>query len=279
MAPCTPITIARADGGLVIVPWKGAPYNGWRSAARGRCEPGASETRAMTFASPVTSTRAMKILVVDDDPKLRAFVTRGLAESGMQCATAPDGETALALLRRERFDLMLLDVMLPGLQGWDVQEAARKEGLHVPVIWVTARDALDERLRGLAMGDDYVVKPFAFAELVARIHAVLRRHEDEHVLRIADLEVDLLAGAVRRAGRALDLTRTEFSLLRQLAEHAGETVSRSALLKSVWNIDFDPGTNVVDVHIRRLRRKIDEPFGQPLIHTVRGSGYVLAAAP
>jgi len=230
----------------------------------------------MNSAEKPVTTRSMKILVVDDDPKLRAFVTRGLTESGMGCVTAPDGETALALLRREKFDLMLLDVMLPGLQGWDVQEAAKREGLHVPVIWVTARDALDERLRGLAMGDDYVVKPFAFAELVARIHAVLRRHEDEHVLRIGDLEMDLLAGTVHRAGKLLDLTRTEFSLLRQLVERTGETISRTELLKSVWNIEFDPGTNVVDVHIRRLRRKIDEPFGTPLIHTVRGSGYVVA---
>ncbi|HTE05118.1 MAG TPA: response regulator transcription factor [Planctomycetota bacterium] len=221
--------------------------------------------------------RSTRILVVDDDPKLRAFVTRGLAESGMTCSTAPDGETALAMLRTQRFDLMLLDVMLPGLQGWDVQETARREGLHVPVIWVTARDALDERLRGLSMGDDYVVKPFAFAELVARIHAVLRRHEEAHVRRVADLEVDLLAGTVRRAGRPIDLTRTEFNLLRQLAERIGTTISRVDLLKSVWNIDFDPGTNVVDVHIRRLRRKLDEPFGTSLIHTVRGAGYVLAA--
>ena len=230
----------------------------------------------MSTAAQSATAQSMRILVVDDDPKLRAFVTRGLAESGMSVTAAPDGETALALLRRERFDLMLLDVMLPGLQGWDVQEAAKREGLHVPVIWVTARDALDERVRGLSMGDDYVVKPFAFAELVARIHAVLRRHQDEHVLHIGDLAIDLLAGTVHRGGRLLDLTRTEFSLLRQLAERAGETISRTELLKSVWNIAFDPGTNIVDVHIRRLRVKIDQPFDTPLIHTVRGSGYVIA---
>jgi two-component system copper resistance phosphate regulon response regulator CusR len=220
----------------------------------------------------------MKILIVDDDPKLLAYVSRGLSESGMECQTAGDGETALELLRREPFDLALLDVMLPGMQGWDVMETLHREGIAVPVIWVTARDALEERVRGLHMGgDDYVVKPFAFAELLARIQAVLRRRDKSHRRRIGDLEIDPLAGTVRRAGKPLDLTRTEFALLRQLAERCGETISRSELLHTVWGIDFDPGTNVVDVHIRRLRRKVDEPFDAPLIHTVRGAGYALAA--
>jgi two-component system copper resistance phosphate regulon response regulator CusR len=220
----------------------------------------------------------MRILAVDDDPKVRSFVSKGLSESGMECETAPDGETALQLLRTRRFDLVLLDVMLPGLQGWDVLEALRREGNVVPVIWVTARDALEERVRGLRSGgDDYVVKPFDFAELVARIHAVLRRRAASHRLRVLDLEIDPLAGTATRAGKALDLTRTEFSLLRALAEQMGETVSRTALLQQVWGIDFDPGTNMVDVHIRRLRRKVDAPFERALIQTVRGSGYALAA--
>jgi len=219
----------------------------------------------------------MRILAVDDDPKVRTFVSKGLGESGMECETAPDGETALEILRARRFDLVLLDVMLPGLQGWDVLEALRREGHDVPVIWVTARDALEERVKGLRMGgDDYIVKPFAFAELVARIHAVLRRRSEGHRVKVADLEIDPLAGAVRRGGKALDLTRIEFALLRALAERAGEPVSRAALLQQVWGISFDPGTNMVDVHIRRLRRKVDAPFDQPLIQTVRGSGYALS---
>jgi two-component system copper resistance phosphate regulon response regulator CusR len=170
--------------------------------------------------------------------------------------------------------------MLPGLQGWDVLEALRREGHDVPVIWVTARDALEERVKGLRMGgDDYIVKPFAFAELVARIHAVLRRRAEGHRVKVADLEIDPLAGSVRRSGKALDLTRIEFALLRALAERAGEPVSRAALLQQVWGISFDPGTNMVDVHIRRLRRKVDAPFEQPLIQTVRGSGYALSTTP
>jgi len=221
----------------------------------------------------------MRILAVDDDPKIRTFVSKGLGESGMECETAPDGESALEILRARRFDLVLLDVMLPGLQGWDVLETLRREGQDVPIIWVTARDALEERVRGLRMGgDDYIVKPFAFEELVARIHAVLRRRAEGHRVRVADLEIDPLAGTVKRAGKALDLTRIEFGLLRALAERAGEPVTRAALLQQVWGISFDPGTNMVDVHIRRLRRKVDAPFAVPLIQTIRGSGYALGPA-
>jgi two-component system copper resistance phosphate regulon response regulator CusR len=218
----------------------------------------------------------MKILIVDDDPKYRSYVSRGLEQSGMSCEVAADGETALDLLRAKAYDLVLLDVMLPGLQGWDVMDAMRKQGVSVPVIWVTARDALDERLRGLQMGgDDYIVKPFAFAELIARIEAVTRRHVFSQSRRVADLEIDPLAGTVKRAGRVVDLTRMEFALLRRLADEPGTPVARTELLKSVWGIDFDPGTNVVEVHIRRLRLKVDQDPARPLIHTVRGSGYVL----
>jgi DNA-binding response OmpR family regulator len=219
----------------------------------------------------------MKILIVDDDPKIRSFVSRGLQESGIECESAEDGETALGRLRSQPFDLVLLDVMLPGIQGWDVLAALRREGRNVPVIWVTARDGVDERIKGLELGgDDYVIKPFVFAELLARIQAVRRRHALSEVRRVADLEIDPVAGTVRRGGRLLDLTRLEFTLLRKLAESAGRAVSRGELLKTVWNIEFDPGTNVVDVHVRRLRRKVDAPFPVPLIHTVRGSGYRLA---
>ncbi len=220
----------------------------------------------------------MRILIVDDDPKYRAFVSRGLEESGMFCSTAPDGESALDALGRERFDIVLLDVMLPGLQGWDVIEAMRARDIDVPVIFVTARDAVDERVRGLRMGgDDYIVKPFAFAELVARIHVVLRHRRTRTKLSVGDLGLDLVKGVATRAGTELSLTRTEYALLRCLADHAGETVGRSQLLQTVWGFDFDPGTNVVEVHIRRLRRKVDEPFETSLIHTERGAGYVLEA--
>jgi two-component system copper resistance phosphate regulon response regulator CusR len=219
----------------------------------------------------------MRVLIVDDDPKYRTFVSKGLMESGMDCTVADSGEAALQVMRKDRLDLVLLDVMLPGLQGWDVLEAARREGIDTPVIFVTARDALDERVRGLkAGGDDYIVKPFAFAELVARIHSVLRRRSVRPRKTIGDLVIDYVDTSVTRAGKPIDLTRTEFSLLRCLADHDGKPTSRTELLQKVWGIDFDPGTNVVEVHVRRLRKKIDEPFGYPLVQTVRGSGYALA---
>jgi two-component system copper resistance phosphate regulon response regulator CusR len=219
----------------------------------------------------------VKVLIVDDDPKYRAFVARGLTESGMVCAAAADGEAALAAVRREPFDLILLDVMLPGLQGWDVLEAMRAEGIDVPVIFVTARDGVDERVKGLRMGgDDYIVKPFAFAELVARIHVAARHHRLRTEFHLADLTIDFLKGQAHRGGKKLRLTRTEYGLLRCLADHVGEPVSRTLLLQTVWGIQFDPGTNMVEVHVRRLRGKVDEPFDTPLIHTERGSGYVLA---
>jgi two-component system, OmpR family, copper resistance phosphate regulon response regulator CusR len=218
----------------------------------------------------------LNVLVVDDDPKYRTYMKKGLTESGLVCSLAPDGESALALLRKQRFDLVLLDVMMPGIQGWDVLEAMRAEGIDTPVIFITARDAVDERVRGLkAGGDDYIVKPFAFNELVARIHVVMRRNKKETVAKVADLEVDLLTHKATREGRPIDLTPTEFSLLRALMEKRGEPLTRTELLQSVWNIDFDPGTNVVEVQVRRLRRKIDDPFSKPLIQTVRGVGYAI----
>ena len=217
-----------------------------------------------------------RLLVVDDDPKIRAFLTQGLSESGYECESAADGESALNMLRNSAFDLALLDVMMPGLQGWDVLEILREEGRDVPVIWVTARDALDERIKGLAMGgDDYVVKPFAFEELLARIGAVLRRRRKSPRVNVADLVIEPVDRTVTRAGRPLDLTPREFDLLRRLASQPGEVLSRDELLRTVWDIAFDPGTNMVDVHIRRLRKKVDLPFDRALIHTERGQGYVL----
>lgn len=218
----------------------------------------------------------MRILIVDDDPKYRSFVSKGLSESGMVCDLAENGTVALELVKEREYDVVLLDVMLPGLQGWDVLERMRADEIDVPVIFVTARDAVDERVKGLRLGgDDYIVKPFAFAELVARIHVVLRGRRRRVEIKVGDLRLDLMKGEVSRAGERIDLTRTEYSLLRCLAEKRGEPISRTRLLESVWGFDFDPGTNVVEVQIRRLRRKIDEPFDRPLVHTVRGVGYVV----
>ncbi len=219
----------------------------------------------------------MRVLIVDDDLKYLSFVSRGLDESGIDCQTAEDGETALATLRTLPFDLVLLDVGLPGIDGWGVLEALRRENIDVPVIWVTARDAIDERIKGLRMGgDDYIIKPFVFGELLARIHAVLRRNGEQMRQTIGDIEVDYGTSSVTRAGQVIDLTRTELALLRQLTRHLGEVVTRTHLLQCVWGIDFNTETNVVDVHIARLRKKLDGPFDQKVIQTIRGSGYVFA---
>jgi DNA-binding response OmpR family regulator len=216
------------------------------------------------------------VLIVDDDPKLLDYLARGLGESGYSTRTAGDGEAALRLLREAPADIVLLDVMMPGLDGWGVMSAMREEGLTTPVIFVTARDGLDERVQGLRLGgDDYVVKPFALDELLARIEAVRRREVRSLVTRVGDLEIDHRQGRVSRAGQVLDLTRTELGLLRRLAEAGGRAVSRSDLLAAVWGIGFDPKTNMVDVHIRRLRQKVDAPFEHPLVHTLRGEGYAL----
>lgn len=218
----------------------------------------------------------MRILIVDDDPKYRTFVSRGLGECGHECSIAEDGETALSLLRHRSFDLVLLDVMLPGLQGWDVMDALALESIRVPVLWVTARDDVEDRVRGLRMGgDDYIVKPFAFQELVARIEVCARRHRADSI-HVGDVLINPLLSQAHRAGDPLFLTRSEMQLLLALAEAKGAPVSRETLLEKVWHLTTDPGTNVVEVLVRRLRKKVDEPYAQPLIHTVRGEGYALA---
>ncbi len=221
-------------------------------------------------------TLAAHILIVDDDPQIRGFLEAGLVETGMSIDSAANGAEALELLRANTYDMVLLDVMLPDILGWDLLATMRNEGMETPVILVTARDAVDERIKGLHLGgDDYVVKPFVFNELCARIQAVLRRRGPGMESRVGDLVLDHRKGSVQRAGVAIDLTRVEMALLRRLLEDAGEAVSRSDLLHSVWNIDFDPGTNIVEVHIRRLRHKVDKPFETPLIHTLRGQGYAI----
>jgi len=221
----------------------------------------------------------VRILIVDDDPKYRTFVSRGLSECGHACEIAEDGETALTILRRQSFDLMLLDVMLPGLQGWDVMDSMNAESIRVPVLWVTARDDVDDRVRGLRMGaDDYIVKPFAFQELVARIEVCARRHRADP-LRIGDLTINPLRGQATRAGDLLALTKSEMQLLLTLADAKGSPISREALLLKVWDTTIDPGTNVVEVLVRRLRKKLDQPYDRPLVHTVRGEGYALYDPP
>jgi two-component system OmpR family response regulator len=222
----------------------------------------------------------MKILVIEDDREAAAFVKRGLEESGFTVDHAADGPGGLHLATTTDPDLIVLDRMLPGLDGLSLLETLRRAGHRMPVLILSARGEVDDRVEGLrAGGDDYLVKPYAFSELLARIEALLRRGSSEPQpttrLQVDDLEMDLLARVVRRAGRALDLLPREFRLLEFLMRHAGHVVTRTMLLEKVWDYHFDPQTNVIDVHISRLRQKIDKGFDRPLLHTVRGAGYRL----
>jgi two-component system copper resistance phosphate regulon response regulator CusR len=220
----------------------------------------------------------VKLLIVEDEPKTASFLRKGLREHGFVVDVAGTGYEAIRLAREFAYDLIVLDLMIPGGDGWSVLAELRRGGSSVPILVLTARDSVRDRVRGLEAGaDDYLVKPFAFSELLARIRAVLRRAPTRQpdVLQVADLEIDLAGQKVRRAGRKLELTPKEFQLLSLLARRAGEVVSRAVIVEQVWDVNFDPGTNVVDVHIRRLRSKVDDPFDRKLIHTVRGSGYIL----
>jgi two-component system OmpR family response regulator len=223
----------------------------------------------------------MRLLIVDDDPKFRTYISGGLKESGCECETAADGQAALKLLEdpaRRPFDLILLDVMMPVQNGWELLHELRSRGRETPVIFVTARDAVEERVKGLKLGaDDYIIKPFAFDELLARIDAVIRRRKAMAPIEYADLRLDLTRRAVQRAGKSVDLSPREFDLLRTLVANHDRVMTRAELLHEVWGIDFDPETNVVDVHVARLRRKLDR-HGDPLIHTVRGEGYKISSA-
>jgi two-component system copper resistance phosphate regulon response regulator CusR len=224
----------------------------------------------------------MKILVVEDEPKAAAYLRKGLEENGFVVDAAADGEEGLHLARTGGYDLIVLDVMLPRRDGWSVLAELRQDGQQTPVLLLTARDAVDDRVRGLELGgDDYLVKPFAFSELLARIRSVLRRGpaRTPDLVRVADLELDLVRHRATRAGRRLDLTPREFALLALLARRAGEVLSRTLIAEQVWDMNFDCDSNVVDVHVRRLRAKADDPFGSRLIHTVRGAGYVLEERP
>jgi two-component system copper resistance phosphate regulon response regulator CusR len=220
----------------------------------------------------------VKILVVEDEKKAAAYLRKGLAENGYVVDLAADGEDGLHLARSGSYELVILDVMLPGRDGWSVLGELRRGGLQTPVLFLTARDALPDRVKGLNLGaDDYLVKPYAFSELLARVRSILRRGPTrrEETLKRADLEIDLVRHRAARDGKKLDLTPKEFALLALLARRSGEVLSRTAIAEEVWDMNFDGGTNVVDVHVRRLRSKVDDPYDKKLIHTVRGMGYVL----
>ncbi|MDE1943665.1 MAG: heavy metal response regulator transcription factor, partial [Betaproteobacteria bacterium] len=215
----------------------------------------------------------MKVLIVEDDPKTAGYLRQGLTENGLAVDVAATGIDGVHLATTGRYDLLILDVMLPGQDGWSVMETIRNQGVVSPVLFLSARDGIGDRVRGLEMGaDDYLVKPFAFAELLARARNILRRPtaSPQPVTRVADLAIDAQRHKARRGGRPLDLTPKEFMLLDLLARRAGEVLSRTLIAESVWDMNFDFDSNVVDVHVRRLRQKVDDAFETKLIHTVRG---------
>ncbi|MBI2316974.1 MAG: heavy metal response regulator transcription factor [Betaproteobacteria bacterium] len=219
----------------------------------------------------------MKILIIEDTPSTVDYLRQGLSEHGFAVDVAYDGVDGRHMALEQDFDLIVLDVTMPRLDGWEVLKSLR-EKKDTPVIFLTARDRVDDRVKGLEMGaDDYLVKPFSFSELLARIRALLKRSRtrEPEILRINDLEVDLLRRQVFRAGKRVDLTAKEFALLALLLRRQGEVLSRTTLAEQVWDINFDSDTNVVEVAIWRLRSKIDDPFERKLLHTVRGMGYVL----
>jgi two-component system copper resistance phosphate regulon response regulator CusR len=220
----------------------------------------------------------LKILVIEDDPKTAGYLRQGLNEQGHVVDVADTGTDGIHLATTNKYDLLILDIMLPGQDGWSVMSAVRSLGVQTPVLFLTARDAVGDRVRGLEMGaDDYLVKPFAFAELLARVRNILRRPPavPQSVTRVADLVIDKKRHQASRHGRALDLTPKEFTLLDLLARRSGEVLSRTLIADSIWDMNFDFDSNVVEVHVRRLRQKVDDDFEPKLIHTVRGVGYVL----
>jgi DNA-binding response OmpR family regulator len=227
----------------------------------------------------------MNILIVEDEDKVANAVRRGLEPEGYSVAVARTGEEGFFLVSNQNYDLLILDVMLPGRDGVEILTAVRKRDLTVPVLFLTSKDAVEDRVRGLDAGaDDYLVKPFAFSELLARVRALTRRSqrtESVSSLRLADLEMDVTGHSVRRQDRELVLTAREFDLLEYLLRHQGRIVSREMLARDVWkeNARHTPLDNVIDVHIARLRRKVDEPFPLKLLHTIRGVGFVLRLDP
>jgi two-component system copper resistance phosphate regulon response regulator CusR len=221
----------------------------------------------------------MKILVVEDEQKTGDYLRQGLMEAGFVVDLARDGLDGLHFASTEHYDLAILDVMLPGIDGWQVLKGIRRAGQEMPVLFLTARDDVEDRVKGLELGaDDYLVKPFAFSELLARVRTLLRRGgkvRESECLRAADLELDLVRRRATRSGKKITLTSKEFSLLELLLRRQGEVLPRSLIASQVWDMNFDSDSNVIDVAIRRLRAKVDDDFAPKLIHTVRGMGYVV----
>jgi len=235
--------------------------------------------RLPNFAHRRAEERDMKLLVAEDEPKTGTYLQQGLSEAGFTVDRVTTGTDALQHSLSMPYDLLILDVMLPGLDGWEVLRLVRASGREVPVLFLTARDRVEDRVKGLELGaDDYLVKPFAFSELLARVRTLLRRGNAAALqtqLKVADLEVDLLKRRATRAGQRIDLTAKEFALLELLLRRRGEVLPKSLIASQVWDMNFDSDTNVIEVAIRRLRAKIDDGFEPKLIHTARGMGYML----
>lgn len=225
----------------------------------------------------------MRVLIIEDDQEVSSYIRQGLTQAGWNVDVADDGKDGLMMATTEEYDALVVDRMLPGVEGLALIRTLRASDNATPALILSALGEVDDRVKGLqAGGDDYLVKPFAFSELLARLEALIRRarsagSHNETTLALADLEVDLLTRDVRRGGQKIDLQPREFQLLEFLLRHAGQVVTRTMLLEGVWNYHFDPQTNVIDVHISRLRGKIDKGFDRPLLHTVRGAGYKLSA--
>ena len=223
----------------------------------------------------------MKVLIVEDELKTGDYLRQGLAEAGFVADLARNGTDGLHLALTGDYDLLVLDVMLPGLNGWQLLQTLRRGGHALPVLFLTARDQVEDRVKGLELGaDDYLVKPFAFSEFLARVRTLLRRGKgniEPEVLRIADLELDLMRRRAQRGGRRIDLTAKEFALLELLLRRQGEVLTRSLIVSQVWDMNFDSDTNVIEVAMRRLRAKMDDDFEPKLLRTIRGMGYVLEA--
>jgi two-component system copper resistance phosphate regulon response regulator CusR len=220
----------------------------------------------------------MRILLIEDEKKAGAFLKKGLEENGFSVDLAADGEQGVAAARSEEYDLLIVDVLLPGKDGWQVVSEFREQNKKTPILFLTARDSVRDRVKGFDLGaDDYLVKPFAFAELLARLRSLLRRspsQQQDHV-EVDDLEIDLRRNRASRGGIPLNLTAKEFLILAQLARAGGEVVSRAEILDQVWDVKFETTTNIVDVMVRRLRAKVDDPFDTKLVRTIRGVGYAL----
>ena len=220
----------------------------------------------------------MKILIVEDEPKTGEYIRKGLTEAGYVTDHVRDGLDGQHLALTENYDLLILDVMLPSTNGWQILTAVRHAGKEIPVMFLTARDLVEDRVKGLELGaDDYLVKPFAFTELLARVRTLLKRgrSREPDTLRIANLELDILRRRVSRDGKKIDLTAKEFGLLELLMRHQGEVLPRSLIASQIWDMNFDSDTNVIEVAMRRLRAKVDDQFAPKLITTVRGMGYVM----